>query len=192
MFTTGSGRTTMQDDSIISLLKKIKALADRGVNGEREAAKAKLAALLKRYNIKPEDLLTETDRQEWPFKFANEDELDVLCHCYNTIRPSEDDQIHFKRTRRTRLAWFDLNKLELADLMAMWAHHRRHFRSERKKLTANLKRAYIQRQDLARVGGEERELTPEETQELMSVLALANGITRKPWLKTRALIGGAK
>lgn len=44
------------------LLKKIKALADRGVDGERESAQTLLARLMEQYGISETDL--EEERRE--------------------------------------------------------------------------------------------------------------------------------
>lgn len=41
---------------IIELAKKLKALAEQGVDGERNTAKLKLESLMAKHNIKPEDL----------------------------------------------------------------------------------------------------------------------------------------
>lgn len=47
----------------IELLKKIKALADRGVDGEQETAERKLALLMEKYGITEEALGAETSRR---------------------------------------------------------------------------------------------------------------------------------
>lgn len=49
------------------LLKKIKALAERGYGGEKENAEKLLKKLMKEYNIKEEDL-DEDVIKDFPFK----------------------------------------------------------------------------------------------------------------------------
>lgn len=178
----------MNMESIIALLKKIKALADHGVNGEREAAQAKLKALMARHKLSAELLVASADRQQWPFNYKTADELEVLCHCYHAVRPGEGERVKFQKNSKAKLAWFWLNNLELADLTIMWQHYRRDFRAQRRKFYTQFKDAYIQKQDLAIAGGEQQDMTPEELDDLMAVLALAHDITRKPWLKARALV----
>ena len=175
-------------DSILSLLRKVKRLADSGVAGERHVAQQKLAALLARHHLKVEDLIASTDRQEYSFPFTRQDELDVLLHCYNVVRPSPGTTIQFKRSQHRKLVWFDLTPLELADLRLLWKHHRTHYRAERKKFLARFEHGYLMTNDLAASGGEPRELTKEELDELLAILALSSGITKKPWIKARALI----
>lgn len=51
------------DERLMKKLAKIKALADRGVNGEQENAEALLDRLLAKYNIYEEDLLEDTVKE---------------------------------------------------------------------------------------------------------------------------------
>jgi len=47
-------------ESILSLLRKVKELAERGCDGERLVAQAKLAHLLKKHGMSVEDLGGDT------------------------------------------------------------------------------------------------------------------------------------
>lgn len=55
------------------LLKKIKALADRGVDGERESAQTLLARLMEQYGISETDLEEERRETAW-FRYSQETE----------------------------------------------------------------------------------------------------------------------
>lgn len=60
-----------------ALLKKIKALAERGVGGEAENAEAILARLMKKYDIR-EDEFDEERRSRHDFEFHGKDEKKIL------------------------------------------------------------------------------------------------------------------
>lgn len=60
-----------------ALLKKIKALAERGVGGEAENAEAILARLMKKYGI-CEDELDEERRSRHDFEFHGKEEKRIL------------------------------------------------------------------------------------------------------------------
>lgn len=60
-----------------ALLKKIKALAERGVDGERENAEALLSELMKKYNIS-EDELSEDTRKRHDFEFHGKEQKKLL------------------------------------------------------------------------------------------------------------------
>lgn len=59
------------------LLKKIKALADRGIDGERESAQAVLARMMKKYGINEEELEAEHRETAW-FPYSQETERRLL------------------------------------------------------------------------------------------------------------------
>ena len=59
------------------LLKKIKALADRGVDGERESAQTLLTRLMEQYGISETDLEEERRETAW-FRYSQETERRLL------------------------------------------------------------------------------------------------------------------
>lgn len=73
--------TKINNDSgkIKSLMVKLKALADNGVDGEKETAKVKLNELLQKYNIKK---FEEKSKKKRVFKLADfNDCLTIMTHC---------------------------------------------------------------------------------------------------------------
>lgn len=64
---------------IKALMVKIKALADNGIDGEKETAKIKLNELLQKYNIKK---FEEKSKKKRVFKLADfNDCLTIMTHC---------------------------------------------------------------------------------------------------------------
>lgn len=59
------------------LLKKLQALAERGVGGEKETAERKLRELIKKYNI-DEAELAEDKLKEFEFKYSNPQEEQLI------------------------------------------------------------------------------------------------------------------
>ena len=60
-----------------ALLKKIKALAERGVDGERENAEALLARLMEKYGVSEEEL-SEDIRKRHDFEFHGKEQKKLL------------------------------------------------------------------------------------------------------------------
>lgn len=52
-------------DRLLEKLEKVKALADRGVGGEKESAERTLSALMARYNITEADLEDSKTTTHW-------------------------------------------------------------------------------------------------------------------------------
>ena len=67
----------MTSEKIRELIKKVKALADKGIGGESSSAKEKLKVLCERYNIDPSELEEENQR-EYFFILRDGNERDLL------------------------------------------------------------------------------------------------------------------
>lgn len=93
----------MVDEKKLELLKKIRALAERGDRGEREAARKQLERLMEKYNIQEADLSDEIISIHW-FKFANEYERKLLHQIGYKIAPSREAYVHTSgKGKRTEL-----------------------------------------------------------------------------------------
>lgn len=76
----------MIDEKKRELLKKLQALAERGVGGEKETAQKKLEQLMKKYKIEEEDL-SEDKEEDYDFRYHNEFELKILRQLFYKIVP---------------------------------------------------------------------------------------------------------
>ena len=68
----------MNRNKIIELAKKIKALAEKGKYGERNAAREKLERLCLKYNILPNELATVEDVNDYYFIINDTNERELL------------------------------------------------------------------------------------------------------------------
>lgn len=179
-------------DSIIALLRKIKTLSDRGIEGERRAAEAALSRMLKRHGLTEADLLQPAETADHAFIAVGEDEVTLLCQCANKVLQLPGDKITFKRSRRKRSeCWFPCTPLQYAELSAMWQHYRKEFRRERRRQASLLMRAMVQKYCLfapTPATGERPAPSPEEELELMEMFRLMHNLHTKPWLRPSALL----
>ena len=67
------------DDKKKQLLNKLKALAERGVGGEKETAQRKLKELMKKYGVEEVDLSDEK-KENFKFKYKNKFEKQMGRH----------------------------------------------------------------------------------------------------------------
>ena len=72
------------DKKKLELLQKIKALADRGENGERDTAQATLDRLMTQYGITQDQLNEETRKREW-FRYKNDYDKRLLAQIIYTV-----------------------------------------------------------------------------------------------------------
>lgn len=76
----------MIDEKKMELLKKLQALAERGVGGEKEGTQKKLEQLMKKYNIEEADL-SEDKLEDHDFKYHDEFEHQLLRQLFFKIVP---------------------------------------------------------------------------------------------------------
>lgn len=82
----------MSDDKRKELLKKLQALADRGVGGEKDAAKAKLDRLIKKYGIDMAEL--DDDREEpHEFHYHTKHEKKLIIQLFYKIVPDWSNKV---------------------------------------------------------------------------------------------------
>ena len=81
----------MNERRIKDILQKVRALAERGVGGERESAQAKLEELLKKYGLSEQEVLGTNDSvQTQQFVYHGKWEKKILLQCmYATFRTKE-------------------------------------------------------------------------------------------------------
>lgn len=68
----------MNRNKIIELAKKIKALAEKGKGGERNAAKEKLEKICLKYNISPSELVIAEEVEDFYFIINDSNERELL------------------------------------------------------------------------------------------------------------------
>lgn len=91
------------EESKIELMKKLRALAERGIGGEKEGAQRKLEQLMKKYNIEEADLDDEK-KEDFEFKYHNEFERRLLNQIMYKVIGSDflNNQWHYRRGRGSK------------------------------------------------------------------------------------------
>lgn len=84
----------MIDEKKRELLKKLQALAERGVGGEKETAQKKLKQLMKKYGVEDADL-SEDEEEDHDFRYHNEFEKKILRQLFYKIVPDFRSRTYF-------------------------------------------------------------------------------------------------
>lgn len=93
------GRRGMIDQKKMDLIKKLRALAERGVGGEKEGAQKTLERLMKKYNIQEADL-SEDVEEDHDFRYRNEYEKLLLRQLFYKIVPEYKEKVYKYRSGR--------------------------------------------------------------------------------------------
>lgn len=162
-----------------ALLQKLKALADRGVGGEKDNAEVKLQALLKKYNLNMSDIDESVGRTRI-FKVKHEHTTLFIQIASNVL--GDKDVLYDKRERgKTRTYYIkeliDLDFIELSEKYSFYA----------RKYEADLEtfyRAFIYKNELqSKTVKYMSDLTPEELEAWERAQQMARGMDKHKHLK---------
>ena len=169
--------TAPAPESVLALMRKVKALADAGHEGERIAARARLDSLLAKHGI-TEEQLAETQRNLYGFRFKTEQEkLLIICLVAHVACDG-----HFPTLRRgdehKNKVWFMLTHAEHVDVVTRRDFYLRHWKEEMRIFF----RAFIYAQHLGTKpdgDSDDQELTNEQLQELRRIGAFQTFVQTK-------------
>ena len=100
----------------IELLKKIKALADRGIDGEKSNATELYNKLLKQYNILESDLNEDTRKEyEYFYKYLNE--IYIYLNITEYVRGVKDKLIRINKKRKVLYIYLTDTEKKLFDIV---------------------------------------------------------------------------
>jgi hypothetical protein len=168
------------NDTVLSLLHKVKELAERGVDGERLVAQEKLIALMRKYRITPADLENE-EVVEVRFKYRTMNEK-VLGICLAQVCCGRRDVPCRVLPKKTILIY--MTKSEHKEWAAIYGHYVAALRKDARMFLV----AFLHRNEIKPpFGGKCRRLSVAETIALMKMMGY---MERCPYLKPRTMIGG--
>lgn len=122
-------------------LRKIKALADRGTDGERTAARRLLEELLVKYGLTAADL-EGVNKPKHRFTWRTRSEYQLLCHILCTV--TDEWTVETSRVRGGRTMSCLLTEDDAREVRRLYACHRNAFKAE----VGRLETAYINRHHL--------------------------------------------
>lgn len=180
-------------ESIIERLLKIKALAERGVGGERSAAERLLNSLMKQYDISPEDL--GSDKAECHFAYIGEQSIDwklfsQIAHKLHEGRPGKVKLADLRNAPALhRRAWAEAGlgpknsniglhctKAEFVEVMSTFEIYRDDMHRQEEAFFY----AYLDKNNLLMApDGDQPELTEEEIEMLKAAALMSIGIQKK-------------
>lgn len=86
------------DEKTIQRIKKLQALAERGVGGEKTTAQKKLAKLLKDNGINSLDELQKEEYEYTIFSYNGKHEIKLLRQCMYKVMGAKSDRNHTRQT----------------------------------------------------------------------------------------------
>ena len=169
------------EEALISKLKKLKSLADRGVAGEAINAKKILHQLLDKYNLCYEEIFDEETRKAYVFSYSSKEEKKLFFHCVANVFGTKSEIwktcFHYKNGEMKQ--YLRLTSLEYALFNDFYEFHRRYWKEYIKKQMSLLMKAYIESQHIYDISPREDDedissnKSAYDMREIMAILALS-------------------
>ena len=160
-------------ESILNKARAVNELAERGIEGEAEAAKAKLILLMAKYGLTLEEIGGETT-QDYEFICATEEECDLLRQVIYTV--CQTRSLKLGSYLRPGHKWSELTAYQYVEVSEMYAFYRTLFRKEIKKLKASLVNAFVNQHHIFPANHKNKEDGPSSSMEdigkLMALMSL--------------------
>ena len=165
------------DSKALNLIKKLKALSERGVGGEKFNAKAQLDKFLKKYGITLADLESE-DIKEMKFKVPKAHNLLFIHVAYSVMLAN-----FTYATVGTSTLYFKCNEAQATEIRMKFEFFKRAYLKQQKIFF----RAFLQRNMLVRIPDDdepEKELTDKEREEIKEIVHMASSMKSSEFLKS--------
>lgn len=121
----------IQREKIAEKLKKIKALAERGVGGEKETAMRMYEELKARYEIEDEEIMLDAVTLHW-FSYKNDLEEDLLTQIFYKVTGSASYHHYTGKYSRRKKRGCDCTELEAAEITLLFNFYREELKRELK------------------------------------------------------------
>jgi len=172
-------------ESIKEQLLKIKALAERGVAGERDSAACLLERLMKKHGLTLADLNAD-EKEIVVFTYRSEVEKTLLCQVIAMItNPTE-----LRGRLKNKKGYFLLTKVEAKDVLSAYQHYRIQWRREQEKMLG----AFIQHHRIYRPTNPEDKSQPMTMAEIEDLLRHMGSLGSQDWHRPaeQLAMGGAR
>lgn len=156
-----------QYESIKNKLKKLLALAERGVQGEAENARRLLENQVKYYSF-------DVGR--------NKTQVDLFSQCYYKVANAR--RMSYKQVSRSRIA-VEMTAIQYAELVSLFEWHKANFNKDLEDMKHNILIAYCRKHHLYGDidSDDSRELTAEEKERLVKILFMQESLNDNQYHK---------
>lgn len=158
-------------ESIKSKLRKLLALADRGVNGEAENAKKAIERICKEYGINIDDFFDTSKIGQYVFKVGQgKDMMNLFARCVSYVCGDIKDMT-YRRISRSSIE-LELTSMQYAEILSLFNWHKGNYEREIRDFKRNFISAYVDKHDLylQNERNNDRDINDMSTKELLRLL----------------------
>lgn len=169
-------------DEIKKRLRKILKLAEKGYEGEMQAAKIKLQALLNEYGLTIDDICENEKESMWVFYniITDTDYTLLIQTAFSVLEKSE-----IKGYRRNGECAISCTESQSNEILDKYEWHKKNFKQELKNMQKEFLEAYcIKHHLIAPANPDSKDDTPIDIEKLRRILLYTETITDKSYYKS--------
>ena len=172
-------------ESIKNKLKKLLALAERGVQGEAENARRLLEKLCKEHGVSIKELLDENQLKYYRFDIGrNAIYKDLFTQCFCKV--AQKVSLGYRQVSRSQIA-VEMTALQYAELASLFEWHKANFNKDLEDMKKNILLAYCRKHhlysDVKPDNYNDRELTAEEKERLLKIMYMQESLNDNQYHK---------
>lgn len=172
-------------ESIKEKLLKMQALAEKGYQGEADAAKRMIEILCRKHGVSIEDILSEQVKtQRFEFEIGKGKIYKTLfTHCYGKV--TNKREMSYYRRSLSKIA-LDLTPMQYAELSNLFEWHKANFKKDLEQTIDMMVDAYINKHDLFssdNSGDTDKELPPEDIKKIKAMFAMMEQLSDNTYHK---------
>lgn len=173
-------------ESLKTKLRKLAALAERGVGGEAENARRLMEQICREHGVSLDDVLNVEERKLYRFEIGRRKiDLNLFMQCYAKV--TGERRLSYKQPNRSTIL-VELTAYQYAEISSLFEWHKANFKRDVENLMETLFTAYVDKHNLYRTRSddepdEELSLSPEDIRRIMAAAALRDSLNDNTYCK---------
>lgn len=173
-------------ESLKSKLRKLAALAERGVGGEAENARRLLEQICREHGVSLDEILNVEERKRYRFEIGRHKiDLNIFMQCYSRV--TGEKRMSYYRESRSAIS-VELTAYQYAEISSLFEWHKVNFQRDVENQMELLFQAYCSKHRLFSERSdddkdEELSLSPEDIRKLFAINALRDTLNDNSYYK---------
>lgn len=173
-------------ESLKAKLRKLAALAERGVGGEATNARRLMEQICREHGVSLDEVLNVEETKWYEFEIGRrKTDLDLFMQCY--VKVTGRVKLSYRSRSRSRIS-VELTAYQYAEISSLFEWHKENFKRDVENLMATLFQAYCSKHSLYRERSDDEpeeklSLTPEDIRRIMAAMALRDSLNDNTYCK---------
>lgn len=173
-------------ESLKAKLRKLAAMAERGVGGESNNARRLMENICREHGVSLDEVLNVEERKRYEFKVGcRKIDLDLFTQCYAKVT-GEKRLSYFQKSRS--VISVNLTAYQYAEISSLFEWHKENFKRDVDNLMCTLFQAYCSKHSLYRERSKDEQddeltLSPDDIRRIIAAAALKDSLNDNKYCK---------